>query len=155
MKKYLSEIIFAFVTLLAIILVVQRPVKRPEITRIIRQPDMKYGLPLDSFNVSAGLIRQNQNLSDLLSGYGVNMASIDLIAKKSPLVFDVRRLKAGNRYSLFSTRDSLKVPRYFVYEANEVEFVVFELFDSLKISKGKKEVVTKRKTTSGVCSKAA
>jgi murein DD-endopeptidase MepM/ murein hydrolase activator NlpD len=150
MKKHVTEIVFSVIALLAIVWVIWQPVRVPVIIENVPEPVLKYGIPLDSFNVVTGFVFPNQNLSDLLLRFGISMAAIDVIAKKSPLVFDVRKIKAGNRYSLFITRDSLQLPEYFVYEVNPIDFVIFGLTDSLKISTGKKAVVTKTKCVSGV-----
>jgi len=150
LKKFITEILFFLTAFLFILLVIQKPVPVPVVEKEVPLPDMRYGIPVDSFRIETGLIRKNQNLSDLLLQYGISMASIDLIAKKSTLVFDVRKIKAGNPYSLFQNRDSRTGTRYFVYEADPVEYIVFELFDSLRIYKGRKEVETYVRTASGI-----
>lgn len=114
------------------------------------QPVLKYGLPVDSFLVTDGTVKSNQYLSQILNVYGVGMGTIDQIARKSKPVFDVRKIKSGQNYTIFQTSDSIKQARYFVYENSSTDYYVFELFDSLRVYKGEKEVVTKQKTAQGV-----
>ncbi|HKI87563.1 MAG TPA: hypothetical protein VKA38_00960, partial [Draconibacterium sp.] len=119
-------------------------------TIITLPPILKYGLPVDSFSVTDGVVKTNQYLSQILNAYGVGMGIVDQIARNSKPVFDVRRIKSGQNYSIFQTSDSVKQARYFVYENSPTEYYVFELFDSLRVYKGEKEVVTHRKTAQGV-----
>ncbi|SHF66523.1 Murein DD-endopeptidase MepM and murein hydrolase activator NlpD, contain LysM domain [Mariniphaga anaerophila] len=112
-------------------------------------PVLKYGLPVDSFLVVDGTVRPNQHLSHILSNYGVGMGTIDQIARQSKDVFDVRKIRGGNRYSIFQTADSLAEARYFVYENSATDYFIFQLFDSLQVSRGEKEVETRLRTGCG------
>jgi murein DD-endopeptidase MepM/ murein hydrolase activator NlpD len=112
-------------------------------------PVLKYGLPVDSFIIADGTVRPNQHLSHILSDYGVSMGVIDQIARQSQEVFDVRKIRRGNRYSIFQTPDSTARARYFIYENSATDYYVFELFDSLKVYRGKKEIETKLRTSYG------
>lgn len=78
------------------------------------------------------------------------MTKIDEISKKSVLIFDVRKMKVNNPFYFFKNKkDSSKI-EYFIYEINKVDYVVFQLSDSLRIYKEKKPIVTMVKTASGV-----
>ena len=112
-------------------------------------PVLKYGLPVDSFVVEDGTVRPNQHLSHILSDYGVGMVIIDRIARQSKNVFDVRKIRGGNRYSIFQTPDSLAEARYFIYENSATDYYIFELFDSLKVYRGEKEIETRLRTGHG------
>lgn len=119
------------------------------IASIPTPPITKYGIPVDSFILEDGRINPNQNLSHILSGYGVSLATIDRIAKESKEIFDVRKIRGGKNFTVFKTADSLEETRYFVYENSAIDYYVFELFDSLRIYKGEKEVETRIKTAHG------
>ncbi|MGC9352723.1 MAG: M23 family metallopeptidase [Mariniphaga sp.] len=112
-------------------------------------PLLKYGLPVDSFIIADGTVRPNQHLSHILSDYGVSMGVIDQIARQSKEVFDVRKIRRGNRYSIFQTPDSTARARYFIYENSATDYYVFELFDSLRVYRGEKEIETKLRTSYG------
>ncbi|MBA4408441.1 MAG: peptidoglycan DD-metalloendopeptidase family protein [Bacteroidota bacterium] len=121
----------------------EKEVERPE-------PVMLFNLPVDSFNVVSGKVRSGQNLSEILSKQGILMTKIDEISKKSVLIFDVRKMKVNNPFYFFKNKkDSSKI-EYFIYEINKVDYVVFQLSDSLRIYKEKKPIVTMVKTASGV-----
>jgi len=117
---------------------------------VVKEPVLKYGLPVDSFNIETGKVRTNQYLSQILNPKGVGMGTIDKIARKSKFIFDVRKIKSGEKYAIFSTLDSINEAKYFVYENSAVEYTVFELTDSLDIYQGENEVKTRLKTIHGV-----
>lgn len=120
----------------------QGEVKRPE-------PVMLFNLPIDSFTVVSGKVRSGQNLSDILLIKGIPMTKIDEISKKSVLTFDVRKMKINNPYYFFmNKKDSSKVD-YFIYEINPVDYVVYQMKDSLRIYRAKKPIITQIKTASG------
>ncbi len=116
----------------------------------IKEPVLKYGLPVDSFFIETGVVKPNQYLSQILNDKGVGMGTIDKIARKSKPVFDVRKIKSGNKYTFFLKPDSAKRAKYFVYENSATEYFVYELFDTLQIYKGEKEIETRLKTVEGV-----
>ena len=121
----------------------QKEVERPE-------PIMLFNLPVDSFVVVSGKVRSSQNLSEILSKQGIQMTKIDEISKKSVLTFDVRKMKVNNPYYFFKNKkDSSKI-EYFIYEIDKVDYVIYQLSDSLRIYKEKKPIVTLIKTASGV-----
>ncbi len=117
---------------------------------VVVEPVLKYGIPVDSFTVVEGVVESNQYLSQILNENGVGMGTIDAIAKNSKPVFDVRKIRSGQNYTVFQTPDSLKEPRYFVYENSPTEYFVYELFDSLRVYRGEKEVQTRQRTAQGV-----
>ena len=127
--------------------------KRDEIPQgeneLISEPVLKYGLPADSFIIRSGTIEPNQHLSNILSNCGIGMGIIDQIAKKSKSVFDVRKLRSGCNYSIFHKPDSTETPHYFVYENSATDYYVFELFDSLRVYRGEKEIKVKQVRASG------
>jgi murein DD-endopeptidase MepM/ murein hydrolase activator NlpD len=119
-------------------------------TVIVKEPLLKYGLPVDSFHLENGIVKSNQYLSQILNAKGIGMGTIDKIARKSKTVFDVRKIKSGNKFTFFITPDSLQEARYFVYENSKTEYTVFELFDTLNVYQGEKEIQTRLRTAQGI-----
>lgn len=126
----------------------KKPVQSPDSLMVVK-PKLKYGLPVDSFLIIEGTVRRNQYLSNILTGYGVDLGTIDLIARRSKPVFDVRKIKCGNKYAVFQSADTTARSRYFVYENSATDYFIFELFDSLRVYKGEKEIEIKRQTARG------
>jgi murein DD-endopeptidase MepM/ murein hydrolase activator NlpD len=113
-------------------------------------PVMLFNLPIDSFNVVPGQVRSGQNLSDILMKQGISMTEIDAISKKSVLTFDVRKMKINNPFYFFMSKKQPSKVEYFIYEINPVDYVVYDLSDSLRIYKEKKPIETLIKSASGI-----
>lgn len=114
------------------------------------EPVMLFNLPIDSFTVVSGQVRKGQNLSDILVKQGISMTKVDEISKKSALTFDVRKMKINNPFYFFKNKkDSSKI-EYFIYEIDPVDYVVYQMSDSLLIYREKKPIVTQIKTASGI-----
>jgi murein DD-endopeptidase MepM/ murein hydrolase activator NlpD len=117
----------------------------------IIEPQTIYGFAQDAFHIVEGTIKRNQNLSQILTAYNVNYSIIDQVARKSKEVFDVRKLAADKKFTLLCDKDSL-TPKYFIYEPNKTEYVVYELDGDLNIVHETKDVVTELKGISGIVS---
>lgn len=113
-------------------------------------PTTAYGIVIDSMLAITDNVKKNQFLSDILLAYHVDYQKIDELVKCASSVFDVRKIKAGNQYTVLCTNDSLKAVNYFVYESSPTEYIVFDLRDSVHVHKGEKEVVRKPSTASGI-----
>ena len=87
----------------------------------------KYGIPVDEYDVMYGIVQPNRNLSYILSSHGVSLRSVHEISEKAKDVFDVRKIRSGQAYAVFSEPDSTHAVRYFVYEENPRTYVVFDL----------------------------
>ncbi len=118
-----------------------------------KQPEVKhkiiYGINVDSLNVDTGYVKKNEFLADILLKHNVSYPVIDKIAKESKEVFDVRKIRRGNRYIVVSLKDSVDIPYYFIYEINKSEYVIYHLKDSVFAEKGEKEFEYKEKALSG------
>jgi hypothetical protein len=86
--------------------------------------NLEYNLPVDSFLVSKGRIKRNQFLSNILNGYGISAQTIDTIARHFKDSFDVRKIRVGNPYTVFQSKDSIPRLNYFVYEKSRWEYIV-------------------------------
>lgn len=117
---------------------------------VIKEPVKKYGFPVDSFNIVDGSVGQGQHLSSILTGYGVGLGTVDTLAKMSVGKFDLRKIREGNKYTLFQSNDSTKKPLFFVYEISPINYAVFQLSDSLQVYTGEKEVNYRVMTAQGV-----
>ena len=117
---------------------------------ILAEPKLLYGLPVDSYHVEENNLKMNESLSDILTDRGVSPRVIDRIAHLPSSVFDLRRMKVGNDFAIFYSKDSLRIPLYFAYSENPVNYYLYRLsFDSCKVCAGKNEVTTERKIASG------
>jgi murein DD-endopeptidase MepM/ murein hydrolase activator NlpD len=106
---------------------------RPDSTEISEPENTLYGIPVDSFYIEHGRIKKNQNLFEILAKYNLPEGSFQQILNKSEGVFDLRKIRYGNRYTVFLTLDTLYEARYFVYEHTPVEYILFDLRDSIRV----------------------
>jgi len=113
------------------------------------EPKKLYGVVVDSMVVIEDKIKRNQNISEILSNYNISSESIYKLAKASKEVFDVRKIAANKKYTLICTPDSMKTARAMIYEHNPVEYVVFNLLDSITVEKKAKEITIEEKSISG------
>jgi murein DD-endopeptidase MepM/ murein hydrolase activator NlpD len=107
----------------------------------------RFGLPLDSFTIVNGTIQHNQFLSQILADYGIDNSTVLRLAQKARNVFSVRNLAAGKPYTIFC--DSSQRAEYFVYQPDPVNYVVYDLRDSLNVYTGVRPVTTKSESLSG------
>lgn len=121
-----------------------------EIEEIPYQPRLMYGINVDSLEVIGNSVKRNQFLADILLDYDVDYPTIDQLARKSRDIFDVRKIRYGNPYSVMLSGDSLQKLRYFVYEISPVDYVIYDLCDSIRITKGRKEITVDIDTATGV-----
>lgn len=105
-----------------------------------KAPVLVFGIPSDSFNLITGRIKRNGFLSQILLEHGVTLQEIDQVIKNSSSVFDVRKIRSGNNYTIFCDNDSLARARYLVYEQDPVTCYIFSFRDSLNITPFRKEI---------------
>lgn len=117
----------------------------------------QFGLSLDSFNVTTETVKRNEFLSNILQRHHIDLYGISVLSQKAKEVFDVRKIAAGNAYSIFTpsentASDSISRAAYFVYQPNPVDYIVYDLRDSMRVYSGKHKVTTRMRTMSGLIS---
>lgn len=113
------------------------------------EPRIEYGIVVDSFYVVKDVVKANENLSSILSTYHTPMGTIEQLVTKAVGVFDVRKIRVGNKYTVLCNNDSLKKAAYFIYESSPTQYIVFEMGDSLHVHAGEKDIEVKIKAVSG------
>lgn len=85
------------------------------------------GFPRDQYECVEGKIANGSYFGKLMnSDLGVPMARVNRLAAADS-VFDVRKMRAGNAYRAYYTRDSLRRLDYVVYDENRVSSIVFRV----------------------------
>ena len=92
-----------------------------------------YGINLDSFSYITNKIKWGQNFSDILTKYGISNKTIYEASQKSKGIFNLRKIKKGNSYSLFFKKGK-NTPSYFVYESSKYDYILCNLDILLRIS---------------------
>ena len=114
------------------------------------EPQFKFGIPLDLYEVEEGKIKRNQTFADILLPFNLSHQDIYSIDRISKDVHSARNLVVGKPYSIFYTNDSIKTASYFVYEPNNTEYVIYQLSDSLAVYKETREIEVVEKTMAGL-----
>jgi len=113
--------------------------------------------PAEMYNISVGeflivkeTFKQNQPLSDILYPNHISYQTIQEVADQSKDIFNVRKLRAGNSYTLFLNKDSINSLAYMVYEIDQIDYLVFDFTDSVRVYRDKLPVTIVEKTASGI-----
>ncbi len=108
-----------------------------------------YGIPADSFDIVEGVIKNNQTIGNLLGQYNLPEGALGKLLSISRDIFDLRKVRAGNKYMLFFDKDTSRILRYFVYEHDYVEYNKLCFFDTVWAEKGQKDVKVVRRLITG------
>lgn len=108
-----------------------------------------YGLAVDSFNIETNTVKRNQNLGSILEAYSLPERALTQLMLYCDKIFDVRKIRQGNNYIAFLSKDTVSRLEYLVYEHSPVEYVVFSFRDSVEVILKEKEVTTKQRRVSG------
>ena len=106
------------------------------------EPVYLYGICIDSLDVVEGNVKKNEFLANILQREGVSYNTVNYIDRNKRGVFDVRKIKVGNKFVFLKTRDSIPTAKYWIYEIDRTNYAVFQLTDSLAAWRGEKEVIT-------------
>jgi murein DD-endopeptidase MepM/ murein hydrolase activator NlpD len=119
-------------------------------TAVVQQKVARlFGLAVDSFSIEKGRIGRNQNLGQILEQFNLPDHSLAQLLQYADRSFDLRKMRVGNTYTVFLSKDSSARLQYLVYEHSPVDYVVFDFNDSVKISVKQKEITTIQKKAQG------
>ncbi len=116
---------------------------KKEVRKAKHEPVYLYGICIDSLDISEGKVQKNEFLANILQKEGVSYNTVNYIDRNCRKVFDVRKIKVGNKYVFLKTRDSIPTAKYWIYEIDRTSYAVFRLTDSIAAWRGEKEVITK------------
>lgn len=108
----------------------------------------EYGIPVDSFNSVEGVVGKGETLSAIFGKLGCKGEIIYQLNDFSSEIFDVRRIKLGDKYTAYYTKDSIPQLSYLVYHQSVVDHTVFHVCDSLCANSYKKPIRHEQKVSS-------
>ena len=109
----------------------------------------KYGIPTDDYEVDYGIVKPGQNLSYILADHGLSHQQVHQVNEKADGVFDVRKIRAGQAYAVFTTRDSVPQAAFLVYEETPKAYVVFDLRGDCAVRRGENPSEWRQKEVKG------
>ena len=94
-------------------------------------------------------IQADETVSDILAPHGVSPQMIHDIELKALKVFPLSKFRAGKELYIYAKWDSVETLKYMVYVVNEIDHVIFDLRDSIKVTEEKKPFTVKEVVASG------
>jgi murein DD-endopeptidase MepM/ murein hydrolase activator NlpD len=108
---------------------------------VFEEPILEYGLPVDSFIVETGIVNRNQTLGSIMASHNISAEHIRQVDERSKGIFNIRSIRAGNIYKIFSKPDTITKVEYLVYEHSQVDYVVFQFSDTFSVHRGQRDIV--------------
>jgi murein DD-endopeptidase MepM/ murein hydrolase activator NlpD len=108
-----------------------------------------FGIPTDTLEIVEGTVERGENLSQILASFNISPTTISELARKAKSVYNVRRINANRNYYILHAQDSAQTARYFIYEPNEVEYVIYDLNGELDVRLEKREVEVVERAIAG------
>jgi murein DD-endopeptidase MepM/ murein hydrolase activator NlpD len=112
-------------------------------------PLIQYGFDLNRFDVVADTIRQGDTFSAIMDRHLVAGQNGFTAAQKLDSVYSLRRMKAGNAYTILKHKDSVNTPAIFIYESSKIDYVVLRLTESVRAYRKKYPVRLQRTVAAG------
>ena len=98
-----------------------------------QEPEYKYGIIIDGYTYTEYEIAPNETVGKILNQHGISAARIDKLDKVAKDVYPLSKLRAGNKYTLFTRTElnsegvEISVVDYMVYHINKVEYVIYDI----------------------------
>jgi len=108
-----------------------------------------YDICIEDYKVHRGKLESGQTLGAVLYLNHIDHGRIDQIVRASKGIFDFRKAKAGKKFTVLCSNDSIEKAQYFIYEMSSIDYVVFDIRDTIDVFLGQKEVVVKNREASG------
>ncbi|HDZ41272.1 MAG TPA: hypothetical protein ENH59_06295 [Bacteroidetes bacterium] len=102
------------------------------------RPEQKYdayGIDTTVYEVVTARVRYNQFLGEILDEYKISYNDIVKLLQNSGDVFDIRKIKAGNRYTLYIKPDTVNSLDYMIYEHDIGNHFIFDFREEPHIRK--------------------
>jgi len=118
--------------------VAQQP---PVSEKITKEPKpIIYGIPTDSLEIVRDVVERGESISDILAAYNISPTTSYNLAQKAKDVYNVKRIQSNRTYILLHAPDSAQTAQYFIYEPNELEYVIYDLRCDLQVTRFKREM---------------
>lgn len=104
----------------------------------------EYGIEAARYETIERDIRRNETFAEILTAHNVPYARAVALASAARPVFNVRNLRAGRPLRIYAD-DSLGTAQLLVYERDPINYVVFDLRDSVTVYEGQRPVVTEQR----------
>ncbi len=107
---------------------------------IKEEPIYEFGISLNEFTSTEGQVKRGEFFTNLITKLGASESDAYALTQSSRGIFDLRKLKVGNGYKAFYTKEEVPRLAYVVYEDTRTSYVVFGVHDSIFVKLYEKEI---------------
>lgn len=112
----------------------------PSDTIVQEAPVMQWGIAIENFDVKYDTIRMGQTLAEVLAKAGFNAQQIHGMTQCPDSIFNVRKIRAGQRCAIISKKEHPTTPLYFIYEESPKEYVKIDINNQFKTTRGQNPI---------------
>ena len=80
-------------------------------------------------------VKSGETIGEILYANHIDYPAINTIVNKSKEIFDVRSINAGKNYTIIQAADSTEKVKYFIYEIDVTNYIVFDLRNKIDVYK--------------------
>jgi murein DD-endopeptidase MepM/ murein hydrolase activator NlpD len=102
-------------------------------SQLKKAPKFMYGFNLDSVYIEKNIIKESDLMGDILSYNGIAYTTIANLEQKAKDIFSVRKIRPGKKYQLIKSDECGDVLAV-VYEPNPLQYVVYDMRDSVNVN---------------------
>ncbi|HLT34151.1 MAG TPA: hypothetical protein VKZ98_10205, partial [Aquaticitalea sp.] len=122
----------------------------PDLQAIVEPEEvLEFGFNLNDYFVKRDTIKSGDSFGAILQRNNIGMTQIHTIAESAKDSYDIRKLQIGKPYTLLCSKDSLQTPECFIYQPNNIDYVVIKFADSIVTYQESKPVTIVTKEASG------
>ena len=103
----------------------------------------EFGYLLNDYNVKRDTIKNGDSFGQILEDNNLFYPKIYNIVQATNKVFNIRKINTGRPYTILYSKDSLKIPKVFIYQPNPIDYIVVSLTDSIWAERKQKKVELK------------
>ena len=112
----------------------------------------QFGIKTNDYTVIDRKVERGETFGEILLKQNIEYSTIHNLVKLSKGVFNIKHFQRNRNYTLLCKKDSLSTAEVMIYQKNKIEYIVFDMRDSLNVYSGKKEVVLREREVSGLIS---
>lgn len=111
---------------------------------------IEFGFNLNDYFVKRDTIKNGDSFGAILQRNNIGVSQVHNIAESAKDSYDIRKLQIGKPYTLLFSKDSREIPECFIYQPNNIDYVVIKFADSIVTYKESKPVTVVTKEASGI-----
>lgn len=113
----------------------------------------EFGFNLNDYVVKRDTIKSGDSFGVIMERNKVGYPEIYQIVQKAKDSFDIRKLQVGKPYTLLCSKDSLELPKCFIYQPNLEEYYVVNFQDSVHAYSSRKPIKYVERVATGTIPK--